>query len=82
MSYEHRSLGKRSQPHHNSSGIKDATSSFTRKREQKELAGRDTSDTVANDEEKAGQFDNFPDIPERSAQLMISKGFKYLFPIQ
>jgi hypothetical protein len=91
MSYEQRSLGKRSQPqnYNNSGGHKDG-SSYTRKRDAKaEIAGRETSDTLhisgqghgEEDPAKTGAFENFPDIPERSAQNLITKGYRYLFPI-
>lgn len=86
MSYNndtHRSLGKRSQPGLGPTNSNEPNGKYNgRKRDMKDrdTNATDVSGTGGNVVED-GAFSKFPEIHEKTVNVLISKGYKYLFPI-
>jgi len=88
MSYND-TLGKRSQQSNAGWNNDGGANDFAKKRDRKEsaLESNVTRDTACEQGSadwvpKDGEFESFPEIPEKSRDTLRAKGFKNLFPIQ
>ena len=77
-------LGKRSHDKSNSdynySNKNDDSSSF--KKRTKEEDNYPDHKKIPTEDNSKGEFINYPEISEKSQEVLKSKGFKSLFPIQ